>query len=251
MRQGNIPLKHLVVNNECLSLKASMKPYYMFVLAFLFSTGGASAYNAVFDLKVGNHSVGKATLTGWSDKTLIQFHVTPVPIYTVRYSVLAYLADDGSAYREDIVNNRNSRSNAYTILIRGGEAIRTNVIPPSKEFQREIENPWSPRKPVSIFIVIDRFIRNRAPFTFQNVMLMRELIDEVKTIEVSPGVHRLMDVDEKFVFEIASTKKEGHQVPSRISIIKYRLYGINWSILNLQLVEFSAAGSNLPSGIRN
>lgn len=249
MGLGNILLRHLVVNYDGFPSKVFMKLIYAVIITLLFSSTGASAYRAVFDLKVGKHSVGKATLTGWADKTLIKFQVTPVSFYTVRYSVLAYLAADGSAYREDIVNNRNAKSNTYTILIRGGEAIRTNVVPPSKEFERDIKNPWAPRKPVSIFMVIDRFIRDRAPYTYQNVMLMRELIDEVKTTEMSPGIHRLMDIDEKFIFEISSSKKDGHQVPSQIRIIRYKLYGINWSILNLQLVEFSHAGSNLPSGI--
>ncbi|GEM_PF-3005005 len=222
--------------------------FILFFGLIFFLSYSADAYKAVFDLKVGKYSVGSAMLQGWADKTFVSFHISPVPFYSVRYKVLAYLDKDGTAYREDILNIRNTRSNSYTILINGGKAIRTNVIPPSKEFVRDIKNRWAPRKPVSVFVVIDRFIRDRKPYTSENVMLMRELIDEVKTKAVRPGTYQLSDVDERFIFEIDYKQLDGHLLPQKIRIVRYRLYGINWSIVNLQLVDFSPEGSSTLSG---
>lgn len=211
-----------------------MKTILLFILAW---TSLSSAYTLVYDVYTVGFKTGKAYLFSTDQSVLVKFKVTPLPFFQYDYTTECVMDDQRGSVRENIIEIINGKTNFFDYSYFDGDFVRTNrtMTDPPQTFT----NRWKPGRPLSLFVILDRFIRKYDDVPLDNLIFIREQIDRFIVVGPEKNYWRIKEVNGQYVFRVHYAPLADLLVPDKIYIEKYRFFGINWNIIALRLHSFS------------
>ncbi len=209
----------------------------LLVVLLLAFSGCLYSYTLVYDLYTAGFKTGNAYLYSHDDSLLVKFRVAPVPFFNYDYTIECLLDKNRVSYRENIIEIINGKTNLFDYSQTGGDFIRTNrtMNAPPMVFT----NRWKPGKSLSLFVLLDRFVRLFPDAALDHIIFIREQNDQFKVIGPENGYWRIKEVNDQYIFLIHYVLLSGWRVPDAINIERYRFFGINWNIIKLKLHSFS------------
>jgi hypothetical protein len=197
----------------------------------------ASAYTLVYDIYTSGFRTGQALLVSTEKSVSARFRVAPFFFFRYEYSTECVMDDHRGSIRENIREIINGKTNLFDYSFFSGDFVRTNrtLSSPPQVFT----NHWKPGRPLSLFVLLDRFIRKYDNVSLDNLIFIRERIDRFHVIGFEKNTWRIKEENGQYAFKLHYVPMADLRIPELIAIEKYRFFGIDWSIITLRLHSFS------------
>jgi uncharacterized protein YifN (PemK superfamily) len=132
-----------------------------------------------------------------------------------------------------------------TVINKGTETEWLNFFPDSlqhlkvKGSQTNRRTYHSSGQPWSVNSMIHNFISGRMASNKDYFLFINDQFPGITVTNISNTTARVMDHAGQFEIMVNYKYESNYRIPVKIDLKKYKVYGINWNIFNLALLEYS------------